>query len=338
MPQPPKKPSPTHFLCIPLVTPASRPQLSSALSAFRADVSAPLSAGGFDLPAEAVRPVGTLHLTLGVMSLVSPKQQRGKGRGGDQGGVGDGGSGDGDGEGGGEGENGAEDKLVVAKEVLGKIKLRELWAEVVKEGRNRLAGREGLVGVTLGQGLAGLVGQGGLQKTSKADIAPEEARGDEKPSGVGPEEDESPRITLRGLAAMQTLNQTSVLYAPPVDPFGLLQSFCEKVRGQFQEAELMIDEGRPLLLHATVVNTVYVKGNKRGTGNKRGRGGRGGGGGKKWERLVFDATGIIDRYEDQVWMEDVPVEKVAICQMGAKKVVVDGEEDEAYEVTAEVEI
>ena len=54
--------------------------------------------------------------------------------------------------------------------------------------------------------------------------------------------------------------------------------------------------------------------------------------------MVFDATGILERYEDLVWMEDVPLEKVAICRMGAKKTgyVVDGVEDEAYEVDAEV--
>lgn len=63
----------------------------------------------------------------------------------------------------------------------------------------------------------------------------------------------------------------------------------------------------------------------------------GGRGGKRWERLVFDATEILERYEDQVWAEDIPLEKVAICRMGAKKVVVDGEEDEAYEVEAEVQ-
>jgi activating signal cointegrator complex subunit 1 len=56
------------------------------------------------------------------------------------------------------------------------------------------------------------------------------------------------------------------------------------------------------------------------------------------ERMVFDATGILERYEDLVWMEDVPLEKVAICRMGAKKTgyVVDGVEDEVYEVDAEV--
>jgi activating signal cointegrator complex subunit 1 len=134
---------------------------------------------------------------------------------------------------------------------------------------------------------------------------------------------------------MQPAERAGVLYSPPVDELGLLQAFCEKVRSAFIEAELMVDENRPLLMHATVVNTIYVKGNNRGRGGRGGQGGRGGRGGKRG-RLMFDATGIIERYEDQVWMEDVPVETVAICRMGAKKMVVNGEEDEAYEVEAEV--
>ena len=138
---------------------------------------------------------------------------------------------------------------------------------------------------------------------------------------------------------MQPADRAAVLYAPPVDELGVLQGFCERVRRVFAEAELMVDEGRPLLLHATVVNTVYVRDNRGrgGRGGSRGRGGRGGRGGGKRERLVFDATGILERYEDQVWMAGVPLDTMAICRMGAKKVVgVDGEEDEAYEVEAEV--
>ncbi|KAK4122924.1 hypothetical protein N657DRAFT_598810 [Parathielavia appendiculata] len=256
MPLKPSKTMPTHFLCIPLVTAHSRPQLTASLSAFRSDICSPRAQGGFDAPPDAIRPVGTLHLTLGVLSF--PRGEEGEG------------------------------KLARAREVLLGLKVGEIWRGVRREWKG--------------------------------------------------EAEEGIKITLRGLASMQPAARATVLYAPPVDQHGLLQAFCEKVRAAFREAEIMEDEGRPLLLHATLVNTVYVKGNKRdGASNDRGRGGRGGRGDKKWDRLVFDATGIIDRYEDQVWMENVPVERVAICRMGAKKVVVDGQEDEAYEVEAEVE-
>ncbi len=58
---------------------------------------------------------------------------------------------------------------------------------------------------------------------------------------------------------MQAPSKTSVLYAQPLDEQGVLQLFCEKLRGVFVDEGLMQDEGRPLLLHATVANTIYVK-------------------------------------------------------------------------------
>ncbi|KAK4155101.1 kinase A anchor protein [Chaetomidium leptoderma] len=306
----PPKPSPTHFLCIPLVTGPSRPQLAASLSAFRSDVCGgpaasplpPLGLGFGSLPEDAVRPVGTLHLTLGVLSL-PPRGSH---------------------------EGGEEKKLARAKEVLAGLGLGAVWRGVLLQWQQQQRAK-GVVQKTNGGGN----GDGDGDRDGKGGVTKE---------GVGKEKEEKRRveglkITLRGLASMQPADRAAVLYAPPVDQFGLLQAFCEKVRDAFREAELMVDEGRPLLLHATIVNTVYVKkeaGSGRGRG--RGRGGqRGGRGGRKSERLVFDATEIMDRYEDQVWMEDVLVQKVALCRMGAKKVVVDGEEDEAYEVEAEVE-
>jgi activating signal cointegrator complex subunit 1 len=136
-------------------------------------------------------------------------------------------------------------------------------------------------------------------------------------------------ITLRGLSAMQSPSKTTVLYAPPVDSGLLLRRFCELLKAKFVAAELMTPEDRPLLLHATVVNTIYVKGNHSRGGARGGRGGR--------ERLTIDARDLVDRYEDYVWLENMKVEKVRICRMGAKKVE-DGEVegDEAYEVEGEV--
>jgi activating signal cointegrator complex subunit 1 len=128
-------------------------------------------------------------------------------------------------------------------------------------------------------------------------------------------------VTLKGLFSMQPASQATVLYSPPADSEQILQKFCEKVKATFQEAGLMMDENnRPLLLHATILNTIYVKGGRHG---------------KKREKLTIDARGILDRYDDFVWMEDVPVEKIAICRMGAKKLE-DG--DEAYEVEAEIDV
>ncbi|KAB5582722.1 kinase A anchor protein [Coniochaeta sp. 2T2.1] len=265
----PPKPFPTHFLCIPLVTPSSRPQLSPSLLSFAADVAAETAETATVIPPSAIRPVGTLHLTLGVCSF--PKNEG----------------------------------LEAAKDLLRSLKPREILASARREA----AARTTLPG---------------------ADAPKPDS---DKAEGVE-ETEELLRTTLRGLASMQIPQKTSVLYAHPVDDRGVLQTFCEKLRGVFIDAGLMQEENRPLLLHATVLNTIYVKNppgeSGGGGGNKRKRGRRG-------EKLAFDARGLIDRYEDQVWMSDCPVGRIELCKMGAKKVDVDGVEDEVYEAVAEVE-
>ncbi|OJD20853.1 hypothetical protein ACJ73_07811 [Blastomyces percursus] len=80
------KPRLTHFLCLPLVNPTSIPQLASSLSEFRDSiplvpppVSARVKASAqlpdtLLFPDRALRPLGTLHLTLGVMSLLTKER------------------------------------------------------------------------------------------------------------------------------------------------------------------------------------------------------------------------------------------------------------------------
>ncbi|RYP40194.1 hypothetical protein DL767_001909 [Monosporascus sp. MG133] len=249
----PPRPPPTHFLCIPLVTGASRHQLSASIGSFKADVTSPDS---FGVPEQAIRPVGTIHLTLGVMSF--PKKE------------------------------GLENAVSLLKSLIP----RQILASVTTR----------------------FIGESAPDPTQQSAKATE-------PTGPSPP---LLSVTLRGLHSMQPASKSSVLYASPVDHDGMLLKFCESLRSTFQEAGLMTEENRPLLLHATIMNTIYVKGGDR----------RGGGHGKKKERLTLDARGIIDRYDDFVWMEDVPVEKIAICKMGAKKQE-DG--DEAYEVEAEID-
>ncbi|KUI74044.1 hypothetical protein VM1G_09351 [Cytospora mali] len=253
--QKPKAPQLTHFLCIPLVTSKSRPQLSQTLASFQDDVTRPKELGGFELPAEAVRPVGTLHFTLGMMSF--PK----------------------------------DEGLDKAVEMLKSLKPREILSTVQKP------------------------------------VMPGETK-----SGAGPDQQQEQSqsqvlITLKGLNPMQKVEKATVLYAPPSDPHGILQGFGEKIKAQFKGAGLLAPGDLPLLLHATIVNTIYVKGRNRPGAGK-----------KKWERSVItDAQAMVDRYEDQVWMEDVPLEKIAICRMSAKPIEKDGVVvDAAYEVEAEI--
>ncbi|KAK0706401.1 kinase A anchor protein [Lasiosphaeria miniovina] len=269
----PSKAAPTHFLCIPLVTAASRPQLVQSLATFRADVSSPLS---FGVPEEAIRPVGTLHLTLGVFSF--PKNEG----------------------------------LDRAIELLRSLRPREILASITPPT---------MLGAKVEE-----------DKTVVAVTT--EVADDDKGKAVeatAPQDGAPLTITLRGLGSMQPPAKAAVLYSPPVDRLGTLQAFCEKVRAVFREAELMTEENRPLLLHATIMNTIYVKGKDKKQQRKAGSGG-----GKKWERLTVDARGILDRYEDHVWMQDVGLSSIAICKMGATKTDVDGVEDEAYEVEAEI--
>ncbi|KHN97778.1 uncharacterized protein MAM_04167 [Metarhizium album ARSEF 1941] len=232
----PRRPSPTHFLCLQLAS----PQLTRNLAEFRADVTGD---NGFGVPADAVRPPGTLHLTLGVMSL-------------------------------------KPDDIRPTLEVLGRLRPREI--------------------------LAGL---------RAADNAPASTAGSEP----GARTAGGLSISLRGIHSMTGASRTSVLYAAPADAEGLLYSFCRELQKPFRETGLMEGEDRPLLLHATVVNTVYVRGR---------------GGGRRRERLMLDAGDLMARYDDYVWAEDMPVSRVALCRMGAKKV--DG--DERYEVEGEIEM
>ena len=83
-----KQPALTHFLCLPLVNHASLPQLEASIAAFTAShppvpVADPSSSQHQSteqdalqaaIPQGAVRPIGTIHLTIGVMSL--PTKER----------------------------------------------------------------------------------------------------------------------------------------------------------------------------------------------------------------------------------------------------------------------
>ncbi|KAI8634176.1 kinase A anchor protein [Xylariaceae sp. FL1651] len=249
----PPRPSPTHFLCIPLVTGTSRQQLSASLASFSADVINPNS---FGVPEQAIRPVGTLHLTLGVMSF--PKNE------------------------------GLEKAVALLKTLVP----RQILASITSSSPRLLLNSD--------------------QRAMEAKESP----GPPLPLLS---------VTLKGLHSMQPAAKASVLYAPPIDPEGILAKFCEALRTYFQEAGLMAEENRPLLLHATILNTIYVKGRNSSPSAR----------GKKHEKLTIDARQILERYDDYLWMRDVPIEKIAICRMGAK-IQEDG--DAAYEVESEIDI
>jgi activating signal cointegrator complex subunit 1 len=249
----------THFLCLPLVTSTSRPQLAKSLHAFRSDIKddrSPENSQG--IPEKAVRPVGTIHLTLGVMSLLTQERVEG------------------------------------ALAVLRSLDIPSLLSTPPTEV-SKVDGKD-----------TGLSKDVGLKL---------------------------PKVTLRGLISMHPPAKTSILYSSPEDADGRLYAFCTKLRDAL--AEFMVPDTRPLLLHATLLNTVYVPVVRSRSG------GPGAGHGRNKAKMTIDAREILERYSEISWMDDIRVEKVAICRMGARSVRdEDGNEieDQEYVVEGEVDM
>lgn len=307
----PKKPPLTHFLCLPLVTEINRPRLHTALDELKRDVQKVTP-----VPPKAVRPVGTLHLTLGVMSL-SPSQ--------------------------------IDDATKYLQDLdVGKL-LRGITTQKFAEAAHDTP--------TVSEGF------GAVENPMTS------------PSNPALHADPDKLVLeLRGLLPMQKPRQTSILYAEPSDSSGRLLRFGESLRSSFEERGWVVHDDRPLRLHATVLNTIYAKPKGRGRGNakssskwapvveSKGRDGQiddadghshqltdgeeqkadeGRSAGhepdaKSWMR--FDASNLIAAYKDFIWAEDVRIDRVQICKMGAQKIIdeTNGEiVDERYEVVAE---
>ncbi|KAF1991496.1 hypothetical protein K402DRAFT_304186, partial [Aulographum hederae CBS 113979] len=240
-PKPPqKKPPLTHFLCLPLVTSTSRPQLERSLKQFRDDVTKipePQEASVEPIPEGATRPLGTLHLTLGVMSLTE------------------------------------QGRVEEAVELLKGLDLRGMLNEALRSA-----------------------------------VAADKRESNGKAEG-GERKDASLTISLSSLSPMHSPKSTSILYALPTDPTKRLYPFASTLQSAFTSAGFLLADDRPLKLHATVVNTIYAAGGRRRDGN----------GGKRKKFFKIDARDVLERYRGFAWAEDVRIERVAICKMGAKK-------------------
>lgn len=304
-----KKPPLTHFLCLPLVTDTSRDQLQRALDKLKGDIEE-----NAVVPPKAVRPLGTLHLTLGVMSL-------------------------------------DETKLEQAIQYLQELGLHRILRDLTQRGAAERAAEDGTISENLNA--ATLPDTDGLT------------------------------IDLEALTPMQSPQNTSILYASPVDPTHRLYSFASALRKEFTDRGFMIEDTRQLKLHATIINTIYAKpGGQRGrkstiketlkhiehkvsphhhshsphpnnadnqavdnaspinSDDEQAQQNEGHGpNAKSWMR--FDATDLITKYKDFKWAEEVRIDRVQICKMGARKVWSGGGEgegevvDERYEVVAE---
>lgn len=107
------------------------------------------------------------------------------------------------------------------------------------------------------------------------------------------------KTSLSGLHTTRTRTSTSVLYASPSPLGSPLHILCQSLRELFLHANLLIPDFRPLLLHATVFNTLYCA--------------------KKPEKgKKIDATALMGKWEQVEWARNLKIERVAIWEMGAK--------------------
>lgn len=355
-----KRPPLTHFLCLPLVNETSLPQLETSVATFKAayppvpvaelprsqvsavqqDFSRPL------IPHGALRPLGTLHLTLGVMSL--PERDRlnealsffrsldlrALMR---------------------EAERVASDlraKQLSSKDLRGGDAPSESCAATSSHSSEFMISLESLHALPRAKAAtilhaspvdptgrlypfcimlrdkfieAGfIVGEGGKQSDTK-NTAPNKGA---QPSSTCPDlavEDDVPQRQEEYREGHLTVTRE-----PKLDPYAIALARKPKPRA--------------LLLHATLVNTIYVRG--------RPKAGRGDGpkhkGGPK--RIEFDARHLLARYRDYyldearkiprnlpdiiqddrnardsagqipfIWANKIPIDSICICEMGAKK-------------------
>lgn len=76
-------------------------------------------------------------------------------------------------------------------------------------------------------------------------------------------------LTLQGLGTFPSARSSRVFFAHVRDTSHRLQTFAELVRQRFMDVGL-VTETRPLVLHATVANLIYVKGRKGRSSGSRG--------------------------------------------------------------------
>ncbi|KAJ5221429.1 uncharacterized protein N7469_010316 [Penicillium citrinum] len=367
-PRPEKRPPLTHFLCLPLVNEASLPQLEASLAAFKEDYPpvpvadlSPTRDGMVQqaksrplIPDGAVRPLGTLHLTLGVMSL--PKKERleeaiaffrsidlpalmreadrvaGKLRNNQssskhdrmhtpfhpcsQ-------------------NNISSDSFMISLESLHALP-RAKSATVLHASPVDPTGRLYPFCIMLRDKFieAGFIQPEGTKGPNPKDTQDSLPKSEAAPSGS--------QATDEGLSTKGNISQTQVesnMKTSAVkndsnpDPYAVALARNPKAR--------------PLLLHTTLVNTIYVRGRPKPKGGDRAKQK----GGPK--RIEFDARDILNHYRDYysdeirttrrpvtsvrhdrqannsaaqfpfIWANRIPIDSVCICEMGAKRLNID---------------
>lgn len=185
---------PTHFLCIPLVTDKSRPLLESALRRFSQDVRRE------GIPQAAVRPVGSIHLTIGVMSLPTP------------------------------------DRMEAVTELLKNLEIGSLLtSKRIDQGMR--VGRIFSASYSLTQAYLEDGGKVGILQQSASSAGGLSERPAE---AVRNQDLEPIKVSLRSLYPMQQSNSTTVLYTSPHDQSELLHLLCTSLHESFTAAGFIV--------------------------------------------------------------------------------------------------
>ncbi|KAI7553727.1 hypothetical protein D0869_03090 [Hortaea werneckii] len=310
-----KKPPLTHFLCLPLVTRDSKPQLQASVEKFRGIVTtkneqtaSQVGKAGDDdnsksetitssVHPKAIRPVGALHCTLGVMSL-------------------------------------DQNKLEEAKELLRHLDIPLMLQHAASQEHEQVtatdaAASEPLVNSTnsppnttpLRIDLRGLVSMHAPQKTSILYSAPVDQTGRLYPFCLAVQEKfkESDFLVKddRKLKLHATIVNT--IYAKgrkqrPPPQWKMKQQTTSS--GQGALGSRMGDSAEK----AAVGDD---KAEEQKTAKKPQQGEVEGHGPNANAPLKIDATSILERFKDFVWAEDFVLDRIAICEMGAKKITND---------------
>ncbi|KAF5482781.1 Uncharacterized protein CGCS363_v015160 [Colletotrichum siamense] len=112
-------------------------------------------------------------------------------------------------------------------------------------------------------------------------------------------------ISLLGLGIFPGIDpvRAEILFAHPTCLKYDFDALCQRIRHVFEDSGIFDKRGFSLFLHATILNARKIA-----------------------DGGFIDATEILKDYRGHVWIENVPLEEIGICRMGAKKKGVDDEE------------
>lgn len=296
----PKKPQLTHFLCLPLVTEEARPQLQVGLEKMKEDLEKYT-----EVSPKAVRPLGSLHLTLGVMSL-------------------------------------DDAQLEDAKRYLQDLNLHRLLRDITHQKAAEKAAEDGTISENLNAAsmpdtdalivdLEALAPMQAPHKTSILYAKPTDSTQRLIPFGLSLKDHFTRQGSLvpdtRPLKLHATILNT--IYAKPKKgrgrPSGIketLKHIEHEVSPHHHDDAQLEEDGDD----ASKAGSLDGKANGDSKNKDAADNNCHGPDAKSWMR--FDARTLIDEYKGYTWAKDVRIDRVQICKMGAKKIWSGGKEGE----------